>query len=699
MADVYPSAEVVGQSPIQMDDVGHASKRSCLSEPNFDTVAIKSLASETLPCGLPAEIWARIFSYLTRAHLLRQVIPVCRFFRSLAYEVGFGSKFNVGHAWGSHRFSREFLEAIPKQNDLCVTDVSFGEIAEYNDRQPYIFGLSKVMVIKPLSLRPRFNYMTWEPTECDDCLKDLLSIHSGAASLELRSFPCQCLMSDWLPTKLSTFANLTRLRIKFTMDVPRDGLSTLENSILHIAQNLKELHIDFLPSNLEHMLEVLDQKSHLTSLTICDPTSDTNNRSLEFEAFNPTAGLRSLVQLSLLWGDNRHNNFSHVINFPRLFRRYPNLEELHLKGFKISVHDDENHNAKTKDDETNSCFQNTKLKKFSYFGFSETGSDSRPILKCLPALTHLRINYSNWPSMTWSDDDPLRALFPRLEAIEVYHNKGDSMEKLKKPLAVCDRLQKLLITPKSLKMTMKLNFKGLANAYSCLPESTILTSYSSSQYFGRVPYNSVNLHTLCLGLVDICHLKSSLTGCPKIEDLTATIKYSDLSEGRLSQFLQYLQSTPTLRLSFLNLSIGTLRKPNQSYFDTFQLGDQAIELAKNITSLCNGKFSVEKRGDYLSSCPQMEEFVFTLYQPSRSKDRNSVTYRLIRTYLRDVKRFISSAFPIGCFKMSPEDIRLNRLPQAFLDRIAALEEEADAEDSDLESDRQSEDDYDPDWIP
>ena len=68
------------------------------------------LSETTLPRGLPPEVWARVFSYLTPAHLIRHVIPVCRLFRNLAYEFGFGPKFNVGQAWGTRRFSREFLD-------------------------------------------------------------------------------------------------------------------------------------------------------------------------------------------------------------------------------------------------------------------------------------------------------------------------------------------------------------------------------------------------------------------------------------------------------------------------------------------------------------------------------------------------------------------------------------------------------------
>ena len=41
------------------------------------------------PRGLPIEMWTRILSYLPDYHLLRSVIPLNRFFRDLAYNVGF----------------------------------------------------------------------------------------------------------------------------------------------------------------------------------------------------------------------------------------------------------------------------------------------------------------------------------------------------------------------------------------------------------------------------------------------------------------------------------------------------------------------------------------------------------------------------------------------------------------------------------
>ena len=41
------------------------------------------------PGGLPTEMWAHVLSFLSDYDLLRSVIPLNRFFRNLAYNVGF----------------------------------------------------------------------------------------------------------------------------------------------------------------------------------------------------------------------------------------------------------------------------------------------------------------------------------------------------------------------------------------------------------------------------------------------------------------------------------------------------------------------------------------------------------------------------------------------------------------------------------
>ena len=96
-----------------------------------------------------------------------------------------------------------------------------------------------------------------------------------------------------------------------------------------------------------------------------------------------------------------------------------------------------------------------------------------------------------------------------------------------------------------------------------------------------------------------------------------------------------------------------------------------------ITGLCNEAFPFEDgNGDYLSNYLCMKEFTFSFHRPIGPFRSNWVTYRILRTSLGDIKRYVTPAFPSGCFEVLPKEIRENKLPQSFVDRIEALKEEA-----------------------
>ena len=252
---------------------GETSNSELPSQAEPPDIGIIVTTSSLPPCGLPSEVWAHIFSYLSDFDLLRSVIPVNRFFRTLAYDVGFRnlSDLQTGGYWWIYDFSAAFLRAIPTPKKL-----------QFRFSDKYVCLVDRDL--------PR------------QCLQLLENVQSGVESLKFDNFPASLLKIDSLK-----FPKLKELSID-DEHLSEAELEALGRFVDDIAPQLKTLRINFEPWYYPWFLKKLDQSSSIQSLTIRCPGKF-------FQSFS--SALRCLVSLRL---ENGHSESKQKGNFNSLFR-------------------------------------------------------------------------------------------------------------------------------------------------------------------------------------------------------------------------------------------------------------------------------------------------------------------------------------------------------------------------------------------
>ena len=194
---------------------------------------------------LPKELWEKIFSYLTSAHLLRHVIPVCRLFRALAFRrialrfrpdnKGDNSGVNIAHDWGLYGFSAEFLRTLPMPETL-----------------DFVHAASTSFSFRDFDVR-KFRPSGGKTLEAD--LDNILAVSSRVESLKID-------ISLGLNTCIRVISSLVGLKELEISDFPN-----LDDLILAIPADLTELSVSGRLDNLT-ITGLLRRLTRLTRLSI-----------------------------------------------------------------------------------------------------------------------------------------------------------------------------------------------------------------------------------------------------------------------------------------------------------------------------------------------------------------------------------------------------------------------------------------------
>ena len=356
-----------------------------------------SLASSLPPCGLPPEIWAHVLSYLSSYDLLRSVIPVNRFFRSLAYDVGFQDLSDLGDRWWIYDFPASFFQAIPKPKKLRLDD---------HEDTPYP---------ENLDLSQKFSNL-------------MENIRPGLESLALRDFyfdPSLATIDAW------DFPNLKELSIIDGHWVNRRDGEAFGRIITGVASQLQELRIDFQPPDYDFFLKTLDNNTHITRLEICcSATGD----------FSPTfsATLRSLVFLRLRTSRDSFSSESSV-KFRWLFKNFPHLEELELVHMNVDIDNVDFHAPKLK----KLMFERCELQTAGALVHGGAVDRRKSFLRPFPNLTHLGVSLELFPLIAGNV-----SILSNLQGLvvnnEVYA-EDECFRALEQGLSKCEKLEELLV--------------------------------------------------------------------------------------------------------------------------------------------------------------------------------------------------------------------------------------------------------------
>ena len=533
------------------------------------------------PCGLPTEVWAHIFSFLSDFHLLRSVIPVNRLFRSLAYYVGFQNLSNLGGYWWIYDFSPSFLRAIPCFKKLHI---SFGD---------------EVMCPDDLDLPQH-------------CLKLLEMIHSGVESLSIDIFPPPL-------SKIETlrFPNLKELTIigEWLCDETANALGRFVNAI---ARQLKVLRIDFELPNSKVLFKALENDSRLTSLTM--HCSGTFSRT-----FSPA--LRFLVSLHLRTGEADYDPAS--VSCDWLFKNCPHLEELEVHALKVRIDDAD--------------FRAPKLKSLSLISceFTATSADvgRKAVLRHFPNLTHLTVGLDIFPII--AGQHPALSNLLGLTVSLRCNPEKECSRSLERSLALCQKMEELSIFGDDETMEFSRNIEEYAlrcAPHELLPSSANLKSYAflgPPSWRKRYTIESFstqwhNLQVLKLGFVEISLLTEICTQYSGLKELSAGVD----SFKEFSQLLSYLGQTRSNieRLTLRSWPVGEVAEyVEKGYFL------RALDAIRRLVSSC---YSVLPQSDeaILSKYPMLKEFSFTT--PPLTDDEFFYRYTVMKTCIGQVKRLI-----------------------------------------------------------
>ena len=190
----------------------------------------------TLPCGLPVEIWTKIFSPFCEAHLLRYVAPVCQIFRAIVHDriaAKFAGGDVVDYVRNGPELSDAFLEAVgrPKALKICRDEMGF------SSSLPGIDSLRVALRYNVELERLVIRRKILKEEEVEELIKMLSSL-SKLKELELRSSSRSSSIYHLNEVLLPRLKGLTSLTLEYCLEDDETGGQEKTLTILDGRHNL-----------------------------------------------------------------------------------------------------------------------------------------------------------------------------------------------------------------------------------------------------------------------------------------------------------------------------------------------------------------------------------------------------------------------------------------------------------------------------